>query len=203
MEINMLIKALLRNRIKTTLLKDKEQLIDFLKEQIPVDSVVGVGDSVTLEETGVYHLLRTGQYRLLDKYRENLSKEEKRKLYLDNFNADFFISSVNAISMDGKLFNMDGNGTRVAPIIYGPRKVFLIAGVNKIVADHDAAIERIRNIAAPLDNVRLQKKNPCIKAGTCVDCKSKTKICNYLSVIQGQFDDERIELILLDGSYGY
>ena len=203
MEINMLIKALLRNRIKTTLLKDKEQLIDFLKEQIPVDSVVGVGDSVTLEETGVYHLLRTGQYRLLDKYRENLSKEEKRKLYLDNFNADFFISSVNAISMDDKLFNMDGNGTRVAPIIYGPRKVFLIAGVNKIVADHDAAIERIRNIAAPLDNVRLQKKNPCIKAGTCVDCKSKTKICNYLSVIQEQFDDERIELILLDGSYGY
>lgn len=203
MEINMLIKALLRNRIKTTLLKDKEQLIEFLKEQIPVDSVVGVGDSVTLEEAGVYHLLRTGQYRLLDKYRENLSKEEKRKLYLDNFNADFFISSVNAISMDGKLFNMDGNGTRVAPIIYGPRKVFLIAGVNKIVADHDAAIERIRNIAAPLDNVRLQKKNPCTKAGTCVDCKSKTKICNYLSIIQGQFDDERIELILLDGSYGY
>lgn len=203
MEINMLIKALLRNRIKTTLLKDKEQLIELLKEQIPIDSVVGVGDSVTLEETGVYHLLRTGQYRLLDKYRENLSKEEKRKLYLDNFNADFFISSVNAISMDGKLFNMDGNGTRVAPIIYGPRKVFLIAGVNKIVADHDAAIERIRNIAAPLDNVRLQKKNPCTKAGTCMDCKSKTKICNYLSVIQGQFDDERIELILLDGSYGY
>lgn len=203
MEMDILIKALLRNRIKTTLLKDKDQLIEFLEERIPTGSTVGVGDSITLEETGVYHLLRTGDYRFLDKYRETLSKEEKRKVYLDNFNADFFISSVNAISLDGKLFNMDGNGTRVAPIIYGPQKVFLIAGLNKIVADQDAAIERIRNIAAPLDNIRLQKKNPCTKAGTCVDCKSKTKICNYLSVIQGQFDDERIELILLDGKYGY
>lgn len=203
MDIDLLINELQRNRIKTTLLENKEQLLDFLRETIPPNSIVGVGDSVTLEETEVYDFLRSSSYVFLDKYDKNLTKEEKRNIYLKNFDADFFISSVNAISMDGRMFNMDGNGSRVAPIIYGPKKVLLIAGTNKIVADEKAAISRIRNIAAPLDNIRLSKKNPCVKTGKCIDCKSKTKICNYLSVIQGQFDNERIELILLSGKYGY
>ncbi len=139
----------------------------------------------------------------LDKYQPHLSKGEKRRLYINNFSADFFISGVNAVCMDGTIFNLDGNGSRVAPMIYGPGKVFLIAGLNKVVADADAAYERIRTIAAPLDNIRLGKPNPCVKTGTCMDCKSKTKICNYFSKIQGQFDGNRIHLLLLKGKYGY
>lgn len=82
-------------------------------------------------------------------------------------------------------------------------KFFLIVGVNKIVEDEEAAIERIRTIAAPMDNVRLNKANPCVKVGTCKDCKKETKICNYYTAIQGQFNNERIELLLLNGEYGY
>lgn len=202
-DIELLSKNFKRNNIPVLLIEDRNTLIDFLGKSIPPNSVVGVGDSVTLEETGVYDFLRNGTYQFLDKYRPHLSKDEKRQLYINNFSADFFLSGVNAVCMDGTIFNLDGNGSRVAPMIYGPGKVFLIAGLNKVVADADAAYERIRSIAAPLDNIRLGKPNPCVKTGTCMDCKSKTKICNYFTKIQGQFDGKRIHLLLLKGKYGY
>lgn len=203
MDINRVIKNFKKNQITVTLLRDGNELIDFLKSHIPANSIVGVGDSVTLETTGVYSMLRDGTYKFLDKYDKRLTKEEKQEIYIKNFSADFFLSSVNAISANGCVFNIDGNGSRVAPIIYGPKKVYLITGINKIVEDEESAIERMRSIAAPLDNIRCGKNNPCVKAGHCVDCKSKTKICNYFTKIQGQFDSQRIELILLDGEYGY
>lgn len=203
MNIDKTIKNFKRNNITVTLLDNPEELVDFIKKNIPVDSTVGVGDSVTLESTGIYDLLRSGNYCFLDKYNKKLTKDEKRNIYINNFNADFFLSGVNAISENGCIFNIDGNGSRVAPMLYGPRKVYLISGINKIVEDESAALERMRKIAAPLDNRRCGKENPCVKVGHYVDCKSKNKICNYFTKIQGQFDAERIELILLNGEYGY
>lgn len=203
MNIDLVIRNFKRNNIKATLFENKDRLIDYLKEQIPHNSIVGVGDSVTLETLGIYDLLREGTYLFLDKYNKELTKEEKRKIYIRNFDADFFISGANAISADGCIFNLDGNGSRVAPMLYGPRKVYVISGTNKIVADEKSAVERIKTIAAPLDNVRCNKSNPCVKIGHCVDCKSKQKICNYFTKIQGQFNDERIELLLIEGDYGY
>lgn len=203
MNIDKTIKKFKRNNITAILLNNSEELVDYIKKNIPVGSTVGVGDSVTLESTGIYDLLRSGDFNFLDKYNDQLSKDEKRNIYINNFSADFFLSGVNAISETGCIFNIDGNGSRVAPMIYGPKKVYLIAGVNKIVEDEKAALERMRTIAAPLDNRRCGKNNPCVKVGHCVDCKSKTKICNYFTKIQGQFDENRIELILLNGEYGY
>lgn len=203
MNIDKTIKNFKRNNITAILLNNSEELVDHIKKNIPVGSTVGVGDSVTLESTGIYGLLRSGDFNFLDKYNDQLSKDEKRNIYINNFSADFFLSGVNAISETGCIFNIDGNGSRVAPMIYGPKKVYLIAGVNKIVEDEKAALERMRTIAAPLDNRRCGKNNPCVKVGHCVDCKSKTKICNYFTKIQGQFDENRIELILLNGEYGY
>jgi hypothetical protein len=203
MDINKVIKKFKKNNITVTFLNDGNELIEFLKKNIPNNSVIGVGDSMTLEITGVYSMLREGKYTFLDKYDKRLTKEEKRNIYIKNFGADIFLSGVNAISENGSLFNIDGNGSRVAPIIYGPKKVYLISGINKITADEQSALERMRSIAAPLDNIRCGKDNPCMKAGHCVDCKSKNKICNYFMKIQGQFDEQRIELILLNGEYGY
>lgn len=203
MNIDKTIKNFKRNNITAILLNNSEELVDYIKKNIPVGSTVGVGDSVTLESTGIYDLLRSGDFNFLDKYNDQLSKDEKRNIYINNFSADVFLSGVNAISETGCIFNIDGNGSRVAPMIYGPKKVYLIAGINKIVEDEKAALERMRTIAAPLDNRRCGKNNPCVKVGHCVDCKSKTKICNYFTKIQGQFDENRIELILLNGEYGY
>lgn len=203
MDIELLIKNFKQNRIKVTLLENKESLIDYLSDCIAPNSTVGVGDSVTLEQLGIYDFLRKEDFCFLDKYKEGLSQDEKRTIYLKNFDADFFLNGVNAISSEGKIYNLDGNGSRVAPIIYGPHKVFLISGTNKIVSNENDALERIRNIAAPMDNIRLGKKNPCTKKGYCSDCKSNTKICNYHTIIQGQFNEDRIELILIQGDYGY
>ena len=198
-----LIKAFRMNRIKVELFKTKSELLRYLDQNIIEGTTVGVGDSMTLEVLEVYHLLREKDVNFLDKYNQQLIKSEKKQLYMDNFFADTFISGVNAITENGKIINLDGNGSRVAPIIYGPKKVFLIAGTNKIVKDEQEAIQRIKKVAAPLDAVRLGKNTPCTKLGYCIECKSADKICNYLTTIQGQFDETRIELLIIEGAYGY
>ncbi|HNX55588.1 MAG TPA: lactate utilization protein, partial [Prolixibacteraceae bacterium] len=182
------IANLARNNIKSFVLDSRNDILTFLDSQIPDGVVVGVGDSVTLEVCGVYKYLRDRNLKFLDKYLRSLSSAQKKELYLQNFNADFFISSANAVSSEGKIYNLDGNGSRVAPIIYGPKKVFLVCGINKIVDSEETAFDRIRLVAAPLDAKRLQKKTPCSVTGRCSDCHSPDRICNYYSIVQGQFD---------------
>lgn len=196
-------KNLRMNRIPSILLESSSALPAYLDAQIPDGTIVGVGDSMTLEALAVYDYLRRRQVRFLDKYQENLSKEEKRALYLRNFDADYFLSGVNAISATGKIYNLDGNGSRVAPMIYGPRKVILLCGTNKITETDEDAIDRIRRIAAPLDAKRLGKKTPCRVTGVCQDCKSPDKICNYWTIIQGQFDENRIQVVFIPKELGY
>jgi len=191
------------NRIPSILLESPSELSAFLDAQISGGITVGVGDSMTLEALGVYDYLRRRQIRFLDKYQENLSKEEKRSLYLANFDADVFLSGANAISATGKIYNLDGNGSRVAPMIYGPKKVILLCGTNKITETDEEAVDRIRRIAAPLDVERLGKKTPCRITGVCQDCKSPDKICNYWTIIQGQFDESRINVVFIKEELGY
>ena len=197
------IKNLKKNRIDSIVLDSAKELLEFLDSQITDGSTVGVGDSMTLESTGVYEYLRDRKIKFLDKYRKNISREEKRAIYLKNFDSDYFLCSANAISSDGKIYNLDGNGSRVAPVIYGPKHVLIISGVNKIVEGHDRAMDRIRNIAAPLDAKRLGKATPCTVTGKCEDCKSPDKICNYWTVIQGQFNENRIKVIIIKDNLGY
>ena len=201
--IETVMKNLKMNRIPSILLESPSALPAYLDAKIPDGTIVGVGDSMTLEALAVYDYLRRRQIRFLDKYQENLSKEEKRSLYLRNFDADYFLSGINAISATGKIYNVDGNGSRVAPMIYGPRKVILLCGTNKIAETDEDAIDRIRRIAAPLDAKRLGKKTPCRVTGVCQDCKSPEKICNYWTIIQGQFDENRIQVVFIPEELGY
>lgn len=202
-KIKQLITAFKRNRIKAEYFSSKKKFMEFLSDNLKPEIFVGIGDSKTLEELGVYSVLRSSSVNFLDKYREGITKEEKRQLYLDNFSSDLFLSGVNAITLGGKIFNLDGNGSRVAPIIYGPKRVFLVCGTNKIVEDDFAAVTRIRDIAAPIDAKRLNKTTPCVKTGRCMDCKSTDKICNYHTIIQGQFNEERIKVLIIEGVYGF
>jgi len=197
------IHNLKRNKIKSRLFISAENVIDSLETLINNGSKVGVGDSVTLETLGIYNYLRSRNILFLDKYDPSLQKEQKKDLYIQNFSADFFIASANAITSTGKIYHLDGNGSRVAPMIYGPKKVILICGVNKIVATDADAINRIEETAAPLDAKRLEKNTPCVRTGKCAHCKSIDKICNYYTIIQGQFDANRIEVWFVQGEYGY
>jgi hypothetical protein len=183
--------------------KDNNELISLLQSLIPQRTTIGCGDSVTLEETGVFNFLRDGNYIFHDKFKSGITSEEKRALYIQNFSANTFITGTSAITMDGKLFNIDGNGSRVAPMIYGPEQVIVVVGTNKIVEDVNKAIQRTRQIAAPLDAVRLKKETPCVKLGKCIDCNHKQRICNDFVLITGQFVKDRIKVIIVDEVLGY
>ena len=105
--------------------------------------------------------------------------------------------------MDGQLFNIDGNGSRVAPMLYGPKQVIVVVGINKLVDTVEDAVCRARQIAAPLDAKRLHKNAPCVKLGKCINCKHEQRICNDFVLISRQFSKNRIKVILLNGNYGY
>ena len=201
--IEKLIKNLRKRNIAGYFVNKKSELIELIKELIPEGSTVGCGDSVTLEQTGVFELLRNGNYSFYDKHKPGLTKEEKRELYLKNFSADTFITGTNAITRDGKIFNIDGNGSRVAPMLYGPNQVIIVVGTNKIVKNEEAAIKRARQVAAPLDAKRLKKDTPCVKSGKCVNCSHKQRICNDFVLINGQFVKDRIKVIVNDKELGY
>lgn len=164
---------------------------------------IGCGDSVTLEETGVFEYLRNGNFTFYDKHQPNLTSKEKQILYLKNFGTDTFITGTNAITIDGKLFNIDGNGSRVAPMIYGPKQVIVVVGINKLADTVESAVCRTRQIAAPLDAKRLNKNTPCVKLGKCIDCKHEQRICNDFVLISRQFSKNRIKVIFINGVYGY
>lgn len=202
-KINTLISNLNKHNMAGYYVNNNRELLDLISSLIKPNSVVGCGDSITLEETGVFDFLRGGEYIFLDKYSPNITKEEKKTIYLDNFSADTFITGTNAITMDGKIFNIDGNGSRVAPMIYGPEQVLIVIGVNKIVGDMDAAIKRTRQIAAPMDAIRLGKNTPCTALNRCIDCNHKERICNDFVLITGQFVKDRIKVIIVNEELGY
>ena len=197
------IKNLARNHMKGYVLSDRSQLFPLIESLLFENAVIGCGDSLTLEELGVFDFLRNGPYNFLDKFDPSLNKLGRKELYHKNFMADIFFTGVNALTLDGKLFNIDGNGSRVAPMLYGPDKVIVVAGRNKMTENLSEAIVRTRNIAAPLDAKRLGKDTPCTKLGHCVDCHHPERICNDFVCIEGQFDENRIHVILLDEDLGY
>ncbi|WZL81869.1 lactate utilization protein [Vallitaleaceae bacterium 9-2] len=202
-QIQKAIDALEKNNMKGFFVQDEQELLELIDELIEEHSVVGVGDSLTLIETGVLDFVRNGNYVFLDKYEEGITSDEKKKLYIQNFLADTFLCSTNALTEDGKLYNIDGNGSRVAPMIYGPKQVIIVAGINKLVRNIEDAEKRVRNYAAPIDAKRLNKDTPCTKLGHCVDCKSPNRICNDFVTITGQFVKDRIKVIIVAKALGY
>lgn len=201
--VKSVISHLQRNNMAGYFVENREELLRLIAALLQKGDKVGCGDSVTLEETGVFDFLRGGDFIFYDKYQPGLTAAEKRAIYLKNFDADAFMTGVNAITLDGKLFNIDGNGSRVAPMLYGPRQVIVVAGVNKIVDSVADAVNRARQIAAPLDAKRLGKDTPCARLGRCVDCRHEQRICNDFVLIAGQFVKDRIKVILVNQAYGF
>ena len=196
-------KQLNKNRMAGYYVKDQKSLISLLDQLIKEGETVGSGDSVTLEQLGVFDYLRTRNLHFLDKFQPSLTGKDKRELYLQNFRANTFVTGVNAITKNGELFNIDGNGSRVAPMLYGPEQVIVVSGVNKITDNLDEAIKRTRQIAAPLDAKRLGKATPCTRLNKCIDCSHKERICNDFVLITGQFIKDRIKVIIVDQNLGY
>lgn len=166
-------------------------------------ATVGLGGSRTLEEIGLLEALRKGDYTLYDQYREGLGREESMHLRKQGTHADYFVSGSNAITEDGKIVNVDGLGNRLAGFCFGPGTVIIVAGRNKIVPDVDAALKRVRNVAAPMNAMRVGVKTPCVKTGKCTDCDSPERICNLTLIIERQGIKGRMKVILINEDLGF
>lgn len=202
-KIEKTINNLKKNNINGYYVKDNDELINLIKDIAKEGEVVSVGGSMSLFESKVIELLRSGRYEFLDRYKENLTQEDIKEIYRKSFFADAYFASANAITEDGKIFNVDGNGNRVAAILYGPDKVVLIVGVNKIVKNIEQAVSRNRAISGPANAKRLNLSTPCVKTGQCMECKSEERICCEYTVIKRQRNPKRMHVIFINDTLGF
>ncbi|GAB6188574.1 lactate utilization protein [Marinitoga arctica] len=195
------VEALKRKKHDAYLVNKKEDVVPLLNEIMEDGSVVAVGGSLTLSECGVLEFLRSGKFNFLDRYNTR-SKEDLERIYFEMFRSDYFLCSANAITEDGKIVQLDGNGTRVAPMIFGPRNVIIIAGMNKIVPDLDSANKRIEYIS-PMNSKRLKFDTPCTYTGKCDDCLSSERICVHRVIVEtGVRHPGRFKIILVKEDLG-
>ncbi|MCK5477029.1 MAG: lactate utilization protein [Candidatus Aenigmarchaeota archaeon] len=198
-----IIQKFKENNISVIPVENNEEACRKVLEIIPKKSSIGYGGSITLESIGLFDKIKSGDYEFYDKSKAVYGSEEYFKLVDLSQHVDYFLSSSNAITRDGKIVNMDRTGNRVSSIIFGPKHVIIVVGKNKIVDDVDSAIERIRNIAAPLNAKRLKLNTPCVKTGRCMDCSSPDSICCSTVIIHKQFKPNRITIILVNKDLGY
>ena len=164
---------------------------------------VSWGGSMTFVATELYDMLKAyPNAEILDTFDKTLSAEESLERRRQSLLVDLFITGTNAVTRTGELVNLDMIGNRVAGITFGPRNVVVLVGRNKIVADLEAAMERIKEYAAPVNAMRLNKKTPCSKTGECEECKSPDRICNNWTITQKSFPKGRIKVVLINENLG-
>lgn len=198
-----LINAFADHNMTLMFVKNKTELETYLKNILVDQKKVAVGGSVTLQQLGVIDLLRNSDVEFIDRYEAGISREEMENRFREAFFSDLFITSTNALTMDGCLYNVDGNDNRVAAMIYGPKEVLIIAGLNKICQDETEAISHIQNCSAPANAMRLHKKTPCVKMGHCMDCRSPERICSSYVKLGYQGKINRIKVIIVEEYIGY
>ena len=197
------IRALKERRMNGYFVENKEEAKKKVIELIDKAKQISCGGSVTLEEIGIFDELRNGNYNFIDRDLAKTNFYMKHWVMKNCTSSGVYLSGSNALTEDGKIVNMDGWGNRVNAINYGPEKVIIVVGRNKIVPDLDGAIDRIAKVASPKNTRRLLKNTPCVKNGECMDCRSSDRICNILSVIQFQKDADRVHVIIVDEELGY
>ena len=198
-QVERTIKALAQNRIPAVYAPTREEAVEAVRGMLSPGEVVTCGGSMTLAECGIQDLLKSGAYEFLDR-----TVMDPQEVYRRTFSADVFLTSANAITEEGELSNVDGNGNRVASMLYGHQKVYLVAGRNKLAPTYEEALWRARNIAAPKNAQRLGKKTPCaVKGDRCYDCKSPERICRGLAVLWEAMSGVEMEVVLVDEDLGY
>jgi len=162
------------------------------------------GGSITFVATRLYEALRNDpRYTVLDTYDKSLSPEESIQRRRESLLVDLFITGTNAVTEAGHLVNLDMIGNRIAALTFGPRHVILFVGRNKIVPDHEAAVDRVKNYAAPVNVMRLDKKSPCGKTGRCENCSSPDRICNTWTITEKCFPKNRVKIVLINDDMGF
>ena len=196
-------EALRRNDFDAVYCKSAAEAAEEVLRLVPENGTVGLGGSWTVKELGVVEKLKARGNIILDHGAPGLENEERVRIRRAQLTADAFLTGSNAVTMDGRLVNTDGSGNRVAAMIFGPGKVIVVAGVNKIVRDIQEAEGRIRKTAAPINNRRLNLPNPCVKTGECMDCQGPTRICNVTTILHKRPKLTEMHVILVGEELGF
>ena len=199
-----LIKVLEERQFGAVMAKDRDDAKRIVMDMIPEGSTIAVGGSVTLNETGILDEIRSDRYKFIDRY-NTPNFEAMLEKYREGYHADVFVSSTNAVTMGGQLVNIDCTGNRTSQIVFGPKKVIIVAGVNKIVENVEEGIKRAKSIA-PMNARRITHKTPCAEDNNikCTDCRCDARICNVTSIVDGcHYFPKRITIVLVPEDLGY
>lgn len=178
-------EALERNQFKVFVASSREDAVNKVLELIPLDANVGVGGSVTIRELGLIEALIRRGNRVVHHWLPDMPLSDWLPFMMEAHNSDVFLCSSNAVTEDGKLVNVDSTGNRVASMMFGPKKVIIVAGKNKIVKDVDAGLKRLKTVAGPLNAKRHNLVElPCVSTGSCTDCDSPKRICRVITILE-------------------
>lgn len=197
------VEALKKNNFTATYCQTKQEAMEHILALISAEETVGVGGSATAIELGLLDKLAARGTVMFNHGLPNLSAEAKLELRRKQLTCDVFLTGTNAVTLDGKLVNTDGIGNRVASMIFGPKKVVVVTGVNKIVKDVAEAEKRIELYAAPINNKRLNTPNPCVKTGECMDCQGPTRICNVTTIMNKRPTLTDIHVVIVGEQLGF
>ena len=197
-----LVKNLKKRHFDAVYCKSKEEALQQALAWIAEGATVGWGGAASAQQIGLMESLNKGNYRTLDRDKCETA-QQREQIARACMSADVFLTGANAISLDGQMVNIDGNGNRVSAIIYGPESVLVIAGMNKVVDTLESAVIRARTVAAPTNQQRFALDNPCTVTGTCEDCKSETCICNHIVITRHCRPAGRIKFVLVGEELGF
>lgn len=197
-----LVKNLQKRHFGAYYCETADEALNKALELIPDGTSVGWGGATSAEQIGLLNALRKGPYQAIDRDTAK-TPEERTEMMRRCMLTDWFVTGANALSLDGEMVNIDGMGNRVAAIVYGPKNVLVIAGVNKITDTLDDALNRARTVAAPINKQRFGNDTPCTVTGSCADCLSDGCICNQILITRGCRPAGRIQFIIVGEELGF
>ena len=198
----LLVKNLQKANFEAYYCATREEALAKALELIPAGSAVGWGGAASAEQIGLMDAIKSGDYTAIDR---NAAKDmaERTAIMRSCFDADYFITGANAVSLTGEMVNIDGNGNRVGMIVYGPRNILVVAGINKVCDDLEAAVRRARTVAAPMNQQRFLGDAPCSVTGTCADCKAPGCICAQMLITRTSRPAGRIKFVIVGEELGF
>ena len=198
-----MVKNLERRHFEAHYCATSEEAVALVNSLIVDGSSVTWGGSMTIRDMGLTAALKArDSLNIIDRDLAT-TPEEKEAAYRSAFAADVYLTSANAISEDGVVVNIDGNGNRVAAITWGPKRVIMVVGMNKVAQDVEAALKRARSIAAPVNAARFDITTPCKVDGRCHNCNSTQCICNHIHLLRNSYPERRHVVVLVGENLGY
>jgi hypothetical protein len=201
-QVERTINALKKDNFEATFVPDSKAALEEVMKRILDGATVGIGGSATLAQTGILDALKNRKVQLIWPFQQARNEEERIELIRKSFSSDVFLSSTNAVTEDGKLFNIDATGNRVGAMFIGPKKVIVVSGINKIVKNIEDAEKKLMEWTAIQNSKRLNRKTPCVETGVCGDCSSPDRICNIYVTLAKKPSRTDILIIIVGENLG-